>query len=313
MEQKYQKKFQVIADKIQSYNPGADIVFLRKAFEFAYEAHKSQLRRSGEPYFNHCLNVGELLTDLKLDYITIAGGFLHDVCEDTNITIEEVKEQFGTEIATLVNGLTKISELRFESREVQQAENFRKMLLSMTEDLRVILIKFADRLHNMLTIEHLPASTQQRIAHETLDVYAPLAHRFGMAGLKSQLEDLALKVIDYDAYREIEKKVKMKRLEREDYLEKVMEPIRKELERLNIEARVFGRAKHFFSIYQKIKNRGKSFEEIMDLNAIRIIVKRVDDCYFVLGVVHSLYTPLHEKFSDFVAVPKPNMYQSLHT
>ena len=313
MEMRFKKKLKAIIDRVMEYNPGADVEFMKKAAEFACEAHKGQLRRSGEPYFSHCLNVGELLAELKLDYVTISAGFLHDVCEDTNIPLEEISEKFGSEIAALVNGLTKISELRFESREVQQAENFRKMLLSMTEDLRVILIKFADRLHNMLTIEHLPKKSQERIARETLEVYAPLAHRFGIARLKSQLEDLALKVIDKEAYREIENKVKLKREEREKYLELVIEPIRKELERLNIEGRIFGRAKHFNSIYQKMKHRTKSFEEILDLIAVRIIVNRVDDCYFVLGVVHSLFTPMHEKFSDFIAVPKSNMYQSLHT
>ena len=313
MEKRYWQKYIEIVDQLVSYNPGADVKFLEKAFEFAYEAHKGQLRRSGEPYVIHCLEVGKILADLKLDYITIAAGFLHDVAEDTNIQVDELKEKFGEEISALVNGVTKISELRFESREVRQAENFRKMLLSMIADLRIILIKFADRLHNMRTIEHLPKKSQERIARETKDVYAPLAHRFGIARIKWELEDLSLRVLDYPAYKNIEKKVQQKREEREKYLGKVVEPIKRELERLNIKANVFGRVKHFNSIYNKMKNRGKSFEEILDLLAIRVIVFRVEDCYFALGVVHSLFTPVHEMFNDYIAVPKPNMYRSLHT
>ena len=313
MEKKYVKQLQSIIDRVLEYNPGADVEFLTKAFNFAYEAHKNQLRRSGEPYFVHCISVGEILIDLKLDYVTISAGFLHDVIEDTNIHLEEISEKFSPEVANLVNGLTKISDLRLESPADQQAGNFRKMLLSMTEDLRVILIRFADRLHNMMTIEHMPEKSQVRIAQETLEVYAPLAHRFGIAKLKSQLEDLSLKVIDKEAYREIEKKVKTKRLDRENYLQLVIEPIEKELERHHLKARVFGRVKHFYSIYTKMKKRGKTFEEILDLIAIRIIAERIEDCYFVLGIVHSIYVPVPERFSDFIAVPKPNMYQSLHT
>ena len=313
MEKRYEKKLQDIIDQVLSYNPEADVDFLKRTFEFAYEGHRGQHRRSGEPFVDHCLEVAQILADLKLDYITIAAGFLHDVAEDTNINIQEIEENFGFEIGMLVNGLTKIAELRFESREVRQAENFRKMLLSMTEDLRIILIKFADRLHNMRTLEHLSPKTQERIARETLDVYAPLAHRFGIAMLKSEMEDLALKILDKEAYREIEKKVAVKRQNREEYIERIANPIRRELERLNISAQVHGRAKHFYSIYMKMKHRGKSFEEILDLIAMRIIVMKVEECYFVLGAVHSLFTPMHEKLTDYIAAPKPNGYQSLHT
>jgi GTP pyrophosphokinase len=313
MEKRYQNQFQDLVDKIVFYNPGADVEFLRSALELAYSAHKGQSRLSGEPYVAHCLAVAQILTDLKLDYITIAAGFLHDVAEDTKVSLEEIQEKFGEEVVNLVNGLTKISELRLVDPEDRQAENFRKMLLSMSQDLRVILIKFADRLHNMRTLEHLPLLAQERIARETLEVYAPLAHRFGIYKLKSELEDLCLKVLDPEAYREIEKKVAQKKNEREAYLNKVLTPLKKELVRLNISAKLIGRVKHFYGIYNKMKRRGKSFEDIMDLYAVRIITQRVEDCYHALGIVHSLFTPVQEKFTDFIAVPKANMYQSLHT
>jgi len=313
MEKRHLIRFDDLAEKIRHYNAGADIEFLRQAFEYACNAHKGQFRRSGEPYITHCLSVAETLVDLKLDYISIAAAFLHDVAEDTDTTLDEIKRKFGGEVSDLVSGLTKISELHFESQEDRQAENFRKMLLSMSHDLRVVLIKFADRLHNMRTIEHMPRETQVRTARETLEVYAPLAHRFGINRLKSELEDLSLKVLDQDIYREIEKKVALKRAEREAYLQKVIEPIEKELQRIKVEARVTGRVKHFYSVYKKMQTRNRSFEEILDLIAVRIVTKKVEECYYALGVVHSLYTPLQEKFTDYIAVPKANMYQSLHS
>ena len=313
MEKRHQKRFDEIIERILEYNSGADTDYLRKTFEYAYDAHKGQFRRSGDPFITHCMSVADILIDLKLDYISIAAAFLHDVVEDTEIQLEEIKEKFGAEVAKLVYGLTKIAELQFESQEEMQAENFRKMLLSMSEDLRVILIKFADRIHNMRTIDHLPPEKQVRIARETLEVYAPLAHRFGINRLKSELEDLSLKVLDKDFYREIEKKVALKRAEREAYLDIVIKPVKKELGRIGIKAKVVGRVKHFHSIYKKMKTRGKSFEEILDLIAVRIITRRVEDCYHALGVVHSIYTPLQEKFTDYIAVPKANMYQSLHS
>ena len=313
MEKAARKKFEEIVRRVLEYNPGADVDFLKRTFEYALDAHKGQFRRSGDPFISHCLSVAEISVDLQLDYISIASAFLHDVVEDTDTPISEIEEKFGGEVAKIVNGLTKIAELHLESREVRQAENFRKMLLSMSEDLRVILIKFADRLHNMRTIEHLLPENQIRIANETLEVYAPLAHRFGINTLKSELEDLVLKVLDREAYREIEKKVALKRAEREAYLQEAIEPIEKELKRIGIEARVVGRVKHFYSIYAKMKRRGKTFEEILDLIAVRITVDKIEECYHALGVVHSLYKPLQEKFTDYVAVPKANMYQSLHS
>ncbi len=290
-----------------------DRKLVEKAFYYAYEAHRGRKRYSKEPYFVHCIEVAKILGELHLDAHTITGGFLHDVVEDTNIPLTEIEKEFGANIALLVDGVTKISGLRVESFEVRQAANFRKMLLSMSKDIRVILIKFADRLHNMRTIEYLPPSSQERIARETLEVYAPLAHRFGIAKIKSELEDLSFKVLEPDAYREIASLVAMKKEERDRLIEEAIAPIKEELKKFGIKATVQGRAKHLYSIYNKIRNRGVSFDEIFDLLALRIIVDKVEECYFVLGVVHNLWTPLHEKFADYIAMPKSNMYQSLHT
>ncbi|MFQ5865404.1 MAG: RelA/SpoT family protein [bacterium] len=313
MENGFKKSFDELLRRLKRYSPKADTGMLLKAFDFSYEAHKDQLRNSGEPYFVHCVEVARILADLKMDSTTIAGGLLHDVAEDTGITIDEVEESFGPEIALLVDGVTKISELRFDSLEERQAENFRKMILSMVKDIRVILIKFADRLHNMRTIEHLPRKKQKRIAIETRDVYAPLAHRLGIARIKWELEDLALKTLEPKAYWDLVDKVANKREERERYIRKVANPIRRELRKLNIKATIAGRPKHFYSIYGKMLKRQLPFEEIYDLLAIRLIVQKVEECYFVLGIVHSLYTPVHERFKDYIATPKSNFYQSLHT
>lgn len=309
----YQKAFDDLVRRLKRYSPGADTEMLNRAFSFSYEAHKDQLRKSGEPYFGHCLEVARILTELRLDSTTIAGGLLHDVAEDTGVSIEEVEENFGTEVARLVDGVTKISELRFESIEERQAENFRKMIFSMVKDIRVILIKFADRLHNMRTIEYLPPRKQELIAIETRDVYAPLAHRLGIAKIKWELEDLVLKTLHPDTYWDLVERVANKREERERYIRKVTNPIRKELRQMSIKATITGRPKHFYSIYNKMQKRQVSFEEIYDLLAIRIIVHQVEECYFVLGIVHNLYTPVHERFKDYIATPKSNMYQSLHT
>lgn len=299
--------------KHRRYTPYADLNLLTKAFEFSFEAHKDQLRKSGVPYFEHCFEVAKILTELKMDSTTIAGGLLHDVAEDTGMTIEDVDEMFGQEVSLLVDGVTKISELRFESLEQRQAENFRKMIISMVKDIRVILIKFADRLHNMRTLEYLPRKKQERIAIETRDVYAPLAHRLGLAKIKWELEDLVLKTLDPEAYWKLVQKIANKREEREKYIRKVTYPIRKELREAKIKATITGRPKHFYSIYGKMEKRQLPFEQIYDLLAIRIIVKRLEECYFVLGIVHNLYTPVQERFKDYIATPKSNFYQSLHT
>ena len=313
MDELYEKAFTGIIKKVHRYNHQVDADLLHRAFEFSYEAHRNQLRKSGRPYFEHPLEVTKILTNLRMDYVTLAGGILHDVAEDTGVTIEEVEERFGPTIATLVDGVTKISELHLKGIEAQQAENFRKMLLSMVRDIRVILIKFADRLHNMQTLEYLPERKRERIARETRDVYAPLAHRLGLAKIKWELEDLAFKALYPDAYEEMVQRVAGKRDEREKSIRKVTGPIKDALKKNGIDAHFEGRPKHFFSIYNKIKIRGVPFEEIYDLLAIRIIVTRLEECYHALGIVHSLYLPIHDRFKDYIATPKSNMYQSLHT
>lgn len=309
----YQKHLNRIIRRLRRYSKHVDVSLVEKAFDFAKEAHKDQLRKSGEPYFDHPVLVAKILTELKMDYVTVIGGLLHDVVEDTGYTLAEVQEQFSSEIAVLVDGVTKISELKFDSVEQRQAENFRKMILSMVNDVRVILIKFADRLHNMRTLDYLPPKKQLRIAIETRDVYAPLAHRLGIAKVKWELEDLCMRAIEPDAYWELVRNLTDRREERETYIRRFAAPIRKELRESNIRAKITGRPKHLYSIYQKMKKQEKGLDEIYDLLAIRIIVKKVEDCYFALGLVHSIYTPIQERFKDYIATPKSNMYQSLHT
>ena len=287
-----------------------DVALLDRAFRFVHEAHRGQFRLSGEPYMVHLSEDARVLAAIGMDDTTIAAGLLHDVVEDTPVTLEQLQSEFGESIAMLVDGVTKIPELKYESTEEKQASNFHKMLLSMSKDLRVILIKFADRIHNMRTISHLPRKAQERIALETRDVYAPLAHRMGVGRLKWELEDLAFKVLEPRAYRELVQKVALKREEREAMVKEVIRPIKMELGRLGIKGRVFGRPKHLYGIYDKIRIRGYSFDEILDLIAIRVIVQRVEECYFVLGIVHSFFTPIQDKFSDYIATPKSNMYQS---
>ncbi len=309
----FEESYKEIAKNLSRYCGRTDESLVRKAFDFAFEAHKHQLRKSGEPYFIHCLEVARILTEMEMDYITVIAGLLHDVVEDTGVTLDEVRDEFGEEVALLVDGVTKISELQFSSLEEKQAENFRKMIFSMIQDIRVIMIKFADRLHNMRTIGYLPKKKQERIALETREIYAPLAHRLGIAKVKWELEDLSFKVLNPKAYEEIAEKIREKRAEREAYIERFVVPIQKELKKAGIQAEISGRPKHLYSIYRKMKIRQKPFEEIYDLFAIRIIVKRVDECYFSLGIVHTLYTPIHERFKDYIATPKSNMYQSIHT
>lgn len=290
-----------------------DFPLLEKAYKFAHDAHAEQLRLSGDPYLIHSLRVAEILADLEMDYITVIGGLLHDVVEDTGVTSQELEEEFSSEIAQLVNGVTKIGELHFSSLEEKQAENFRKMIFSMVQDIRVIMIKFADRLHNMRTIEFMPKIKQQRIALETREIYAPLAHRLGIARIKWELEDLSFKVLNPKEYNDISEKIEGRREERERYIKRIADPIKKELEKVNISAEIVGRPKHLFSIYRKIHIRKVPFEKIYDLFALRILVNRVDECYFALGIVHNFFTPIHERFKDYIATPKSNMYQSIHT
>ncbi|MBU0517456.1 bifunctional (p)ppGpp synthetase/guanosine-3',5'-bis(diphosphate) 3'-pyrophosphohydrolase [bacterium] len=312
-EDTYSDDLRVILEMMPSSTSKEDLDLIEKAFYYAYEAHRGRQRYSKEHYIVHCIEVAKILAELHLDPMAIAGGLLHDVVEDTNIPLSEITKEFGEPIGLLVDGVTKISSLHVNSYEERQAATFRKMLLSMSKDIRVILIKFADRIHNMRTIEYLPPSSQERIARETIEVYAPLAHRFGIAKIKSELEDLSFKVLDHDAYREIASLVAMKKEERSRLISGSIDPLQAELKKFGVQAEVQGRAKHFYSIYNKIRTRGVSFDEILDLLAIRILVEKVEECYFVLGVVHNLWTPLHEKFADYIAMPKSNMYQSLHT
>jgi len=313
MQNGYKKSFdEAVAQHRKKVTP-LELSLITRAFDFSYDSHKDQLRKSGAPYFEHCYEVALTLLEMKMDSTTIAGGLLHDVVEDTGVTIAEISDTFGEEVALLVDGVTKISELKFDSVEKRQAENFRKMIISMVKDIRVIMIKFADRLHNMRTLEFLPEQKRKRIAIETRDVYAPLAHRLGIARIKWELEDLTLKVLDPKAYWSLVNKVSSKRVEREAYIAQVTKPIQNELKQTKIKATITGRPKHFYSIYGKMHKRQLPFEQIYDLLAIRIIVKRVEECYFALGLVHSLYVPVQDRFKDYIATPKSNFYQSLHT
>jgi guanosine-3',5'-bis(diphosphate) 3'-pyrophosphohydrolase len=298
---------------VESFNANIDIPLVRKAYEFSAKAHSGQYRVSRKPYLEHCLEVAFILAQQHLDSATIAAGLLHDVVEDTDVTIQQIKDEFGDEIADLVDGVTKIGELEFKSLEEEQVEYFRKMLLSMAKDIRVIIIKLADRLHNMRTLDSLNKAKQKRIAQETREVYAPLAHRFGMARIKWELEDLSLKYIDSESYDELVRKVSARREDREAYIREITEPLIKELKEAKIRADITGRAKHFDSIYRKMKKRQKPFEEIFDLFAIRILVETEGDCYHTLGIVHTLWMPVADRFRDYIALPKSNMYQSLHT
>ena len=287
--------------------------FLWKAYQFGESAHIGQKRRSGEPYFNHCSAVGNILASWGLDENTIIAGLLHDTVEDTDISLENISEEFNQEIADLIEGVTKLSGIKFYSRQHKQAENFMKMFLSVAKDIRVIIIKFADRLHNMRTLEHLPLIKQRRIANETKDVYAPLAHRLGMNKLKSDYEDLIFKTVKPKVYKKLLKKVKSSKAEREKFLNIFIQPIVEKLENDSISYRILKRTKHYSSIQGKIIARGKPFEEIMDIMAIRVIVTNLEDCYTILGYIHGLYTPLQARFKDFISTPKKNGYQSLHT
>lgn len=298
---------------IEAFNANVDIALLRRAYEFSDKAHQGQKRESGERYVEHCLNVAFILAELHLDSDTIAAACMHDVVEDTKVTLEEIKTAFNEDIAALVDGVTKISSVEYKSREEQQVEYFRKMLLSMARDIRVILIKLSDRLNNMRTLQYLDRQKQIRIAQETRDVYAPLAHRFGISKIKQELEDLSLKFLEPKAYMDIARKIELSREEREAYIISFVKPIKEALSREGIKAEVYGRAKHIDSIYRKIRIRNVEFENIADLLAIRILVKTKAECYHVMGIVHELWTPVSAKFADYIASPKPNNYQSLHT
>ena len=302
-----------VLDKVKQYAPNAPVDTVTRAYDFASRAHAGQRRDSGDWYIFHPLEVALILAELEMDITTIVSGLLHDVIEDTDITLGEIKATFGDEIGLLVDGVTKLGRVPLMSREEQQAENLRKMFLAMAQDIRVVLIKLADRLHNMRTLGHLPWDRQARIAKETLEIYAPLAHRLGMWRIKWELEDLALRYLEPGEYYKLVEKVARKRKEREGLIEEAKDILRKNLSDGNIPCELQGRAKHFYSIYEKMRMRDRTFDEIYDLIAVRIIVSNVRDCYAALGAVHSLWKPIPGRFKDYIAMPKSNMYQSLHT
>ena len=298
--------------KVQSYDPTVEASWLRGVYELADAAHEGQLRASGESYIEHPVAVARVLADMEMDRATIAAAILHDVVEDTVVTSDEVSAKFGPEIAQLVEGVTKLTRIPYQSKEDAQVENLRKMFMAMAKDIRVIIIKLADRLHNMRTLSSLPPDKQQAVARETLEIYAPIAHRLGIWKIKWDLEDLCLRYLDADAYRDVSERVSKKRAEREEAIDSIIELLRAHFEKLGIHAEITGRPKHFYSIYSKMK-KGRDFSTIYDLTAVRVIVDSVKDCYGSLGVVHSLWKPIPGRFKDYIAMPKPNMYQSLHT
>ena len=303
----------MILEAVKRYQPNADTDLIRRAYELADAAHKGQKRVSGEDYIIHPLAVAKILTDLQIDDITISAAILHDVVEDTTHTLDEMRELFGDEVAMLIDGVTKLGRIQYKSKEEQQLESYRKMFLAMAKDIRVIMIKLADRLHNMRTLKYMREDKQKRIARETIEIYAPLANRLGISNVKWELEDLCLRYLDPKAYYDLVESVKQKRQERQAFIDEAHEQIVEKLEEAHITAEIQGRAKHFYSIYKKMKRDQKDISEIYDLSALRVLVDSVKDCYGVLGIIHAMWKPLPGRFKDYIAMPKSNGYQSLHT
>ena len=306
--------YKELINSVLKYHPSTDISMIEKAYKVASEAHEGQKRKSGEPYIIHPLCVAIILADLELDKETIVAGLLHDAVEDTWMTYEEVEKEFGSEVALLVDGVTKLGQLSYSADKVEvQAENLRKMFLAMAKDIRVILIKLADRLHNMRTLQYMRPEKQQEKARETMDIFAPIAMRLGISKIKVELDDLSLKYLKPDVYYDLVHKVALRKSEREQFVGAIVKEVKKHMDDANIKAQVDGRVKHFFSIYKKMVNQDKTIDQIYDLFAVRILVDTVKDCYAALGVIHEMYKPIPGRFKDYIAMPKPNMYQSLHT
>ena len=314
MDESPEKIYDELIATIRKYHPSDDISQVEKAYLAAKQAHEGQFRKSGEPYIIHPLRVALILAGLELDKETIIAGLLHDVVEDTGVTGEDIKEQFGEEVAALVDGVTKLTKISWEADKVEiQAENLRKMFLAMAKDIRVILIKLADRLHNMRTARFWSPAKQQEKARETMDIYSPIAHRLGISKIKVELDDLSLQILEPEVYKDLSAQVALRKANREAFVEQIVAEVQEHMDKAGIEAKVVGRVKHFFSIYKKMVNQHKSLEQIYDLFAVRILVDTVKDCYAALGIIHEMYKPIPGRFKDYIAMPKPNMYQSLHT
>ena len=306
--------YHVLIERVRKYHPSADITMIEKAYRIGKEAHRDQVRKSGEPYIIHPLWVGIILADLEMDKETIVAGMLHDAVEDTDMTLDDVAGEFGEEVALLVDGVTKLGQLNYSQDKLEvQAENLRKMFLAMAKDIRVIIIKLADRLHNMRTLEFMTPTKQQEKARETMDIYAPIAQRLGISKIKTELDDLSLKYWKPEVYYNLVRDLNRRKTEREEFVQQIVAEVSKHMKNAHIEAKVYGRVKHFFSIYKKMVNQNKTLDQVYDLFAVRIIVDSVKDCYAALGVIHEMYTPIPGRFKDYIAMPKPNMYQSLHT
>ncbi|MEQ9323509.1 MAG: HD domain-containing protein, partial [Polyangiaceae bacterium] len=304
---------QELVSKVEAYHPDADLDIVRHAYDFAGDAHDGQMRKSGDPYFIHPVSVAGIITELRLDVASVCAALLHDVVEDTKITSSDLDREFGTEISFLVDGVTKLSKINFTSRQDRQAESFRKMVVAMARDIRVLVVKLCDRLDNMRTLEHMSEEGQERIARETMDIYAPLANRLGFAPFKNEFQDLSFKYLHPDHASEVDKAVDTTAAAREVHSQKVCRTLQAKLAQQGFAAKVDGRIKHHYSIWRKMQDRQCDFDQVYDLVAFRVIVESVADCYATLGVIHSMWTPVPGRFKDYIALPKPNMYQSLHT